>query len=308
MIWIGLTLFYGLAKGAREICKKKALMKSSVIEVLFFYTLISFVVVIPEVRNAAGLTLKQFGLVFLKSFVIFVAWICSFKAIKKLPVSVIGVLDLSRILFATLMGMIFFSETVSVMGAVGLILVSAGLVMLPIPKAVALRRAQAANPKVSPIRERLNIGYVILALVNCILNAVSGTLDKYLMSGTDMTSGQLQFWYMLFLLIMYGLYILVKEVKIKKDGKEDLHMINWKNLVKNYWIYALAVLLVLADRALFIANADPNSKVTVMTLIKQSGCIITILGGKFIFKEKDILYKMICAAVIIAGIVIATVW
>ena len=48
-----------------------------------------------------------------------------------------------------------------------------------------------------------------------------------------------------------------------------------------------------------------DSKVTVMTLIKQSGCIVTILGGKLVFNEKGVGYKLICAAVVITGIVLA---
>ena len=71
MIWMLCTLFYGLAKGAREICKKKALLKNGVMEVLFFYTLLSFVMVVPEVRNAGGLAYWQYLLIALKSFVIF---------------------------------------------------------------------------------------------------------------------------------------------------------------------------------------------------------------------------------------------
>ncbi|MGN0381246.1 MAG: hypothetical protein ACI4EP_05145, partial [Suilimivivens sp.] len=61
---------------------------------------------------------------------------------------------------------------------------------------------------------------------------------------------------------------------------------------------------VAADKALFIANGMEQSRITVMTLLKQSGCIVTILAGKFIFKEKNIGYKLFCAAVIVAGIVI----
>ena len=38
MWWMLLVLFYGLMKGAREIVKKMALKKSSVMEVLFVYT------------------------------------------------------------------------------------------------------------------------------------------------------------------------------------------------------------------------------------------------------------------------------
>ena len=64
-------------------------------------------------------------------------------------------------------------------------------------------------------------------------------------------------------------------------------------------------MFVIGDKALFIANRMPESRVTVMTLVKQSCCIVTILAGKFIFKEKNIAYKLVCAGIIITGIVIA---
>lgn len=42
-----------------------------------------------------------------------------------------------------------------------------------------------------------------------------------------------------------------------------------------------------------------------MTMIKQSSCIVTILGGKFVFKEKHVGYKILCAVIVVAGIIIA---
>lgn len=51
MVWILLVLLYGLLKGSREISKKKAMDKNSVMEVLFTYTLISFILVIPQVKK-----------------------------------------------------------------------------------------------------------------------------------------------------------------------------------------------------------------------------------------------------------------
>ena len=45
MAWVLLVLLYGSLKGAREIFKKKAMVKSTVIEVLVMYTAISFVIV-----------------------------------------------------------------------------------------------------------------------------------------------------------------------------------------------------------------------------------------------------------------------
>ena len=54
-MWMLLVLLYGVLKGAREIVKKKALTKSSVIEVLFFYTLLGFLFVTPQAPSAMGL-------------------------------------------------------------------------------------------------------------------------------------------------------------------------------------------------------------------------------------------------------------
>lgn len=278
-MWMVLVLVYGLLKGTREIIKKKSLEKSSVMEVLFFYTLFSFLFVAPDAKNAMGLTGIQYIYIAIKSFIIFCAWILSFKAIKKMPVSLYGVLDLSRVLFAMLLGTIVLGEVLKPTQIVGLILVAAGLFMLK------FRRGGKQKA------EHVSAAIVVCAILSCMLNAVSGLMDKLLMK--QMNSSQLQFFYMLFLVLFYLAYIIFSKEKL-----------DFKGAIKNYWIWILAIMFVVADRALFMANAAEDSRVTVMTLIKQSGCLVTILGGKFIFHEKNIGYKLCCAGVIIAGIVV----
>ena len=277
-MWIWLVLLYGVLKGAREICKKKALTINTTMEVLFVYTLLSFVIVIPDIKNALGLEPKYFGYILIKSFVIFLAWIFSFKAIKKLPISLYGVLDLSRVLFATLLGTLVLHEVMTPLHIFGLILVSFGLVMLKISK------NGNTDTDVKPI-------FVIMAFASCVLNAVSGFLDKVLMK--DINSSQLQFWYMLFLVLMYLIFILVTKTPI-----------NYKSALKNKWIWILSIMFVIGDRALFIGNASADSQISIMTLLKQAGGIVTILAGKYIFKEKNTTHKLICASIIIAGIVL----
>lgn len=282
-MWMLQVLLYGLLKGAREIIKKKSLSRSSVLEVLFFYTLLGFVLVCPEAGNAGGVSAAQMGLIVLKSFVIFVAWMCSFKAIKKMPISLYGVLDLSRVLFATLLATTVMQEVLSPLQIAGLTLVCVGLLML---KGLPSKKKESTKENVRPF-------IVVLAFVSCLLNAFSGLLDKILMK--DVTSGQLQFWYMLYLVLFYLVYIILSKTKIRI-----------KQSLKNPWIWLLAILFIIADRALFLANAAPESRISVMTLIKQSGCLVTILGGKFIFHEKNICRKLVCAAVIVMGIVVGT--
>ena len=130
MMWMALVLLYGILKGVREIVKKKALEKNSTIEVLFMYTLLSFLIVLPDAKNAMGLEPRFYFYISLKSFVIFLAWMFSFRAIKKMPISLYGVLDLSRVLFATLLGVIVMQEILGPFQFLGLFLVSAGLLLL----------------------------------------------------------------------------------------------------------------------------------------------------------------------------------
>lgn len=293
-MWILLVLAYGLIKGAREIVKKQALRKNGVIEVLFFYTLLSFLMIVPESGKSLFSPPPQLFLIAIKSFVIFCAWIMSFKAIKKMPISFYGVLDLSRVLFATLLGIVVLNEKVGVFQVVGLICVCTGLVLLPFQSRFLEWRMGKTGKTTDIKNEKVSKWYILIAVLSCMLNSLSGLMDKILMKDGTLESGVLQFWYMLFLLLFYLGYVLVRRVKI-----------SWGTLIRNKWLWILSFLFVLADRALFIANASPNSKVTVMTLIKQSGCLVTILGGKFIFKEKNITYKLVCATIIVAGIVIA---
>ena len=278
-----LVLVYGLIKGIREICKKKALEKNSVIEVLLVYTFISFLICIPQFSEAKGLTINQYFWVAVKAFIIFVAWIAGFKAVKNLPISLCGVLDLSRVLFASLLGVFVLGEQITIYKAVGLLFVSIGLLFLKFNPFVKKEHLPASDSKSSTF-------CVFLALLSCILNAVSGLMDKILMK--EINSSQLQFWYVLFMVIFYALYTLVRRVKINKS------------ILKNIWVWFLAIGLIAMDKCLFIANGYPESQVTVMTLIKQVSVIVAIIGGKLVFKEKNILHKLICAVIIILGIII----
>lgn len=281
MAWVLLVLAYGLIKGIREVLKKKALEKSSLIEVLFLYTFLSFLIVTPEVRNAGGVPAKLMIMIVVKSFAIFLAWLCGFKAISNMPVSLYGVIDLSRVIFSTVLGIVLVHETVTASGWIGFVLVIAGLLMLKLRKG-------------SDNSKEVEGKFVILSLISCALNGFSGVLDKIIMSTNDINDGQLQFWYMLFLVFFYLIYIVLTKQQIR-----------WKSALKNYWIWILAVAFVIADRCLFIANGIEGSRVTVMTLIKQSSVIVTILLGKLIFKEKNIGYKLICALVVLSGILIS---
>lgn len=278
-LWIWLVLLYGALRGTRDIVKKKAMEKSSIMEVLFFYTMLSFLMVSVEAKNAAALDFSYIGLIVFKSLMVFIAWLCSFSAIKKLPVSFYGVMELSSVVFSTGMGVFFLNEAMTLYRVIGTAVVMLGLFLLNL-------RKQTASPS-----NEITFKYVGLAVLSCLFNAASGIMDKVLMQ--HMNSGQLQFWFMLLMTLMYFMFLVLTKTKI-----------NFKCLWKNPCIIIMAVLFVVGDRALFFANSIPQSQVTVMTLLKQCSCFVTILGGALCFKEKNICYRFCCGLIVIAGIAI----
>ena len=285
-MWIVLVLIYGILKGVRDIAKKKALTLNGVVEVLFVYTALAFIFTVPTSGHVGGVPTKELLLIAFKAFIIFVAFLCSFYAIEKMPVSLYGVIDLSRMMFAMILGVLVLKETLGMYQIIALILIAGGLLLLKY------------KPKSGREDKSENVaGFIyILAFISTFLNAVSGMLDKILMRTGNVSSGQLQFWYMLFMVIYYGLYVLITRTKV-----------NFKSVLKNPYVWLISILFVVADRCLFMANGYADSRVTVMTLLKQVCCIVTIAGGKFIFKEKDTLKRFICAMIIIAGIVVASI-
>ena len=277
-IWVLYVLIYAVIKGMREGIKKKAMAKSTIAEVLFFYTLTAFLLQIPFARDIFALTPVQILLIFIKSFVIFVAWICAFHAIEKMPVSLYAVLDLTRMLFSVLLGVLILRETMGGRQILGMAVIVGGLLLLNVNR-------EGEERRIRPL-------YVGLTLLSCLLNAVSGVMDKIYLR--QMETAQLQFWYMLFLTLFYLLYLLGTGMKV-----------DWGVLKTNYWIPLLGLIFIIGDRALFEANADPESRVTLMTLVKQSSVFFSILIGKFMFREKHTGVRLLCALIVVAGILIA---
>lgn len=113
-----------------------------------------------------------------------------------------------------------------------------------------------------------------LLRLNYKLKDIASIIDKEIM--TYVTPSQLQFWFLLFSTIIY-------------------------------WILLASIFLVFGDKLLFIANNIPESKVTIMTVIKQISTIEIIILGKLLFKEKNILKKLLCSILVILGIILTII-
>lgn len=281
MNWMLLVVGYAILSGFAHIFQKKSYDSNSTSEIFLGYMIIGFIIVFLGVDTSLYVGSVELFLILLKSIVFFVATLFAFIAMKKLAISTYGVVNMSRVLFSTLIGLLLFNEVLRRNQLLGLIIITAGLLMI--------------NQKNGKVKYGKPTKPTILLLISCFCNSISAVFDKIIMITVDPIP--FQFWFMLFLLLLTIAYVLYKHKKI-----------NLKRTFSNPNIYLLAFFTVMADRYLFRANSIYHSQISIMTLLKQISIIITVLIGGKIFKEKNLVYKLLCSLIILIGVVLIVLW
>lgn len=279
--WIILTILYAIFTGFMEFSKKKALNKNTIYEILAVFSLFSFLLVLVSTKDAFSINIKFLSIIFIKSVVVLLAWILGLYAIDKMPMSIYGITRVSRVIFSILMSVFILGEKIKYTTLIGIYIVIFGLILV-----------NCISDKKEKKETSLKI--ILIMLISCLLNSVSAIIDKKVLE--NITSSQLQFWFILFLTIGYWIILFIKKEKI-----------NFENIKKNYWIPCAAICFFLGDRFLFIANEIPESKVSIMTILKQISTIQLIIIGKIAFKEKNITKKLLCCALIVFGVVLTLI-
>ena len=274
--WILFTNLYAFFVAFFETAKKKAVEKNSIYEVLSSFSLIAFLLTFFITKDALKIDYSYLPIIFFKASIIVVAWILGVKVLEKMEISLYSMIKISRIIFSVLLSYFFLGEKITVITLIGMSIVILGLILV--------------NRTVNKEESKENsLILIVLLLTSCLLNSISAIIDKKVL--LHITSGQLQFWFLLFLTIYYWIILIIKKEKI-----------NFKIIRKNYWIPIAAFALVVGDRFLFKANENLDSKVIIMTMLKQLSVVISIILGKIIFKEKNIIKKLLYSLLIIGGI------
>lgn len=279
--WIIYTFLYALFSGLFQTSNKKAREKNSTYEVLAGLSLIAFVASLPINRNVFDINLPGLILVTAKSIFVIFAFILGLYAMFQMPLSLYSVINLGRIIFTIILSIVVLGERLTLNTFIGFLIILIGLLLVNAPS--------KSNRK-----KETSISAILMLIAACFFNACSATTDKLIMA--HLTPGQVQFWFLLFLTIAYWIILFSKRKKI-----------NFKQMFTNPWVYVAGFALAYGDQFIFRANAEPDSVVAVMTIIKQVSAIEMIIFGKLFFKEKGIMKKLACSTIIVAGIVLTLI-
>ena len=332
-MWILFATIYALLIGFYTVLRKKASQKTNLLFVLAVSSSIGFLLVSWSAAEAVTLSWQYILFIFGKSIIVSLAWVFELIALKNYYISSLQPISAIKVVIAFIANMLIFNEQVVWWKFIGVVIIFAGLITLNQYDRKTLKNANGLNSnniglnknivkfennsnentyieKSDKVSENVivetdmqtlkkrRIKAIIFFIFSCIFNETSGILDKIILN--HVSTNQMQFWFMLFVAIIIWIYFFVL---CAKKRKMQVQKSDWKN----YLIYVIPFILIIADRFLFTALSQPNVLVTGVSIIKQLSTIVAVIFGGLLYKEPNLKYKLIYLAIILVGIIIVLV-
>ena len=283
-MYIFYAILYALLIGFHEVFKKQAREKSNPSTVLVMFNTVTFLLGLLLIPFGVAIPLKFIPIFALKGFLLSVSWFFILKVIKDADISLVTSLRLVSVFLTFVLGITIFKESVGVLQIVGIVIVLIGITLITM-----LNKKEKGQ--IRPL-------YVILILASAIITTASEVIDKY--TTTYLTNFQVQFWFLFFTFIFSWLFFGFECFKSKQFliKKEDL---------KNYWIYIVGIFLFVGDLMLFLSYKSPNSQMIIISILAKLKILVTIFVGIFVFKESNILKKILLTLFILVGTILIVI-
>ena len=328
-------VIYSTIIGFFVVLKKKACERSNVLFVISMYSTIGFLLLLWSAGQAMNVSAGALGLIAIKSLIIALSWIFEGIALKIYMISSLQPISAIKVIIGFFASTIIFHEANGWWRYIGVIIVFVGLILLNrydaviekkkvkqestllnnfkienvsannLTKDIALeseivkQQANSANQtSISENKNKFNNKRLIAItyfVASCVLSEISGILDRFIMD--QVTTSQMQFWFMLFVSLFSWLALFCVEIK---DRRIPITKADWKNI----FIYISGAVLVIGDRFMFTALTDPNVLVSGVSILKQLSTVVSVVIGALIFKEPNLKRKIVYLIVILTGIII----
>lgn len=289
-MWLALAFLSAALLGLYDTAKKASLKDNAVIPVLFLNTVFSTLIfspfIISSIAGQGGATsgetslLQAHLLTFAKSCIVLTSWLFGYFGLKHLPITIVGPINATRPVLVLLGAMLLFGERLNGWQWGGVVLAMASLLLLS-------RSGKKEN--IDFARNK----WVWLIAAAALTGACSGLYDKYIMRMLDATF--VQGWYNFYQMLLMGLMMLL------------LWLPNRRKSTPFHWSWAIPLISVFisaADFAYLSALRQPDSMISVVSLVRRSSVIVSFLCGALIFRERNLKAKALDLAFILVGMLL----
>ncbi|CAM2852321.1 DMT family transporter [Rariglobus hedericola] len=297
MPWIAASLLSAFFLGFYDLSTKHAVRDNAVLPVLFFANVCSTavwllllaldnsaLVALPVALQVDALTGTQHLQLLLKSTIVAASWLCSYFALKSLPLSIAAPIRSTGPMWTLFGALLVLGERpnwIEMLG-VGITLASfVGLSLAGAREGIHFHKNKA----------------IAWLLAGTLLGAVSGLYDKFLMAHAGFRAGTVQCWFSIYLALIF--LPLVIGWKLRWWPRNTFQ---WR-----WTILGISFALLIADFLYFDALRNPEALVSLVSSLRRGSTLVAFAGSLWLFKEANGRQKIIPVLGILTGIVLTVV-
>ena len=307
-MWLFLAFVSATFLGFYDTSKKASLKNNAVLPVLLLNTIFSTLIFSPfladyilgggwfsgtildtdpfagkemTVSGEASL-LKTHLLIVLKAFIVLSSWIFGYFGLKHLPLTLVGPINATRPVLVLIGAMLIFGERLNIYQWTGVLLAILSIYMM----------SRAGKKENIDFKSNKWIWCVAIATF---MGAVSGLYDKYIMR--SFSPMFVQSWFNLYQMIIMA--VICGLLWYPKRDQTTPFRWSWA-------IPLISIFICIGDFAYFSSLNDPDSMISVVSLVRRSSVIISFACGALIFKERNLKAKAFDLILILLGM--AFIW
>lgn len=294
-MWVFLALVSAFLLGIYDVFKKLSVNGNAVLPVLLISSITGALLFItPTVGSVyfpdffqsihlyvPAISLKEHGLIFLKSLLVVSSWILAFHALKHLPITIVSPIRATGPIWTLIGAILIFHESLNLLQWTGIIITLVFFYFL------------STAGKLEGIHFRKNV-WVFCIIGATLLGAASGLYDKFIIRKIDRLA--VQAWFSFYQVVVMLPFVALFRWSKPKSKRPQFH---WR-----WSIPAIGLFLLLADFAYFYALSYEDSMISVISALRRGGVLIAFITGAFLFHESNIRQKGIYLLGILAGILL----
>ena len=232
--------------------------------------------------GATTFVVRAHLLVVLKAFIVLSSWICGYFGLKHLPLTIVGPINATRPVLVLIGAMLIFGERLNAYQWIGVILAISSVFLM----------SRASKKENIDFKHNKWVWCVGLATL---MGVISGLYDKFIMKSLSpmFVQSWFNFYQMIIMTIICGL--------IWYPKRHETTPFQWR-----WTILLISLFICIADFAYYTSLNDPESMISVVSLVRRGSVIISFACAVIFFKERNLKAKIIDLALLLAGM--AFIW
>ncbi|MDF9834150.1 transporter family protein [Ereboglobus sp. PH5-5] len=292
MHWIVASLVSAFFLGCYDLFTKASVRGNAVLPVLFFANVCSAAVwlalmgarvaspgAVPEILWVEPLNAHQHLLLFAKSALVASSWVCSYFAVKHLPVSLAAPIRATGPVWTLFGALLVLGERPSWLQILGVVTTIGAFFGL----------------SVAGRHEGINFSKnksVWLLICGTLLGAVSGLYDKFLLGTVGFKASTVQAWFAIYLAAIFAPLALAWKARLWP--RNEFH---WR-----WSIPLVGLALLAADFLYFDVLRNPEALVSLVSSFRRASVLVAFAGGLLIFHESNGRKKLPAVIGVVIGI------